>query len=245
LAPINQPTDLISIIQGFRRELDELRRTVGLSSATINRGGLSLLNDAFLKMVSAAGIQIAYLGPDPDIPGTQCIILRRTDGSTVLYTYTHAPSGNQFWALTDKNGRILASDDAASGIGLARPWLSVPMYPLFSQAASSTFGYPTIDAATIAAEKTLWKGRIPLVSHPKIEISGIWGQASGSNAATYRLTLNGTEMGTWTPGFEESRRTFDITSKIDQSNADLQVKVSATGTGLVAAGLFGVWMRQT
>jgi hypothetical protein len=227
----------------LRREITELRSAQSAQATTIGKGGLRIKDGGSFQVRSASNVQVVYLGPD--VNGVQYVAFRRNDGSTVLYTYSIV-GGNQYWALTDKTTRILVSDDAASGVGLARPWLSVPMYPSFTQAASSTFSYPSVTVAQIATETTLWEGRIPLVSHPKIEVSGVWGQASGTNSSTYRLVVAGESHGTWpSTTIENSSKVFDVAAKIDQTNVPIQLRASATGTGAVAAGLFGLWLRQT
>lgn len=50
------------------------------------------------------------------------VIIRRPSGSLVFWTYGQGGS-DSFWALYDKGGRIIFSDDAASGKGIATPWL--------------------------------------------------------------------------------------------------------------------------
>jgi hypothetical protein len=244
MAPTNLPEDEGSRMRRLERELKALRDRVGLSSATIRQGGLTLLDDAFLRVVDDNGVEIVYLGPDSQ--GRQIIRIRREGGSDVMWTgFTLA--GNQFWRLTDRfNNRELFSDDTESG-GIARPWLPVPMYALYSMAASSTYGYMNIAAGSIASETVLWEGRIPLVSHPRLSVSGIWGQASGSNSATYKLKLNGTQVGTWSTGALENseKGPFNIASYLDQTNVVAQLTVQASGTGQVGAQVFGCWLRQT
>ncbi|MGH3859777.1 hypothetical protein [Actinokineospora sp.] len=245
MAPINQPADLLSQVQDLRRQLDELRRTVGLSSATINRGGLSLLNDAFLKMINGSGVQVLYFGPDES--GRQIIRIRRDGGSDVLWT-GFTGNGNQFWRLTDRFGnRELFSDDTENG-GIARPWLSVPMVPRFSMAASSVWGYMNLDAAALASETVLWVGRIPLVAHSYLNITGVWGRASGTPDTTYRVRLNGTQVGSWAVtgnAIEDLRGPWLISSFLDQSNVKVEVTAVATGAGAVACEVQGVGLRQT
>lgn len=242
MAPINQPADLLSQVQDLRRQLDELRRTVGLSSATINRGGLSLLNDAFLKMVNSTGVQVLYFGPDES--GRQIIRIRREGGSDVLWT-GFTVNGNQFWRLTDRFGnRELFSDDTENG-GIGRPWFSIPMTPLFSM--SGVWSYWNLPVASVTSETTLWKGRIPLVAHSHLSISGLWGAASGTNSSTYRVRLNGTEVGTWSATTLEnsSKGPWNIASYLDQQQVEVDVSIVATGTGNVACDTRGLTMRQT
>lgn len=236
--------NLLDRIKRLERTVAEQFKKVGLSSARIDTGGLTLTNDAFFRMVDDLGVEIVYFGPDE--LGRQIIRIRREGGSDIFWTgFTLA--GNQFWRLTDRfTNRELFSDDTENG-GIARPWLSVPMFALFSMAASSVYAYMNVPIATIASETLLWEGRIPLVSHPRLSISGIWGQAAGTNTSTYNLYVGGTLVGTWNSTSLEngSHGPFDIDAKLDQSNTVVQLKAVASGTGLVAAQVLGCWLRQT
>lgn len=198
MGQVNQPSNVLDQIRELRREVAEVRKAIGLTSATIERGGLTLLNDAFLRMVDDNEIEILYAGPDDQ--GRQIMRLRREGGGLVLYTYSHT-NGIQFWALTDRTGRIIVSDDAETGAGLARPWLPVILYRLFLPGTDlgDDFGYSNLPIANLGGETGLWEGRAS-ISHPKIEIDGVWGQATGTNNATYRLKVAGTTVGTWSTG---------------------------------------------
>ncbi|HVK21383.1 MAG TPA: hypothetical protein VM677_08485 [Actinokineospora sp.] len=118
---VNLPTNIIDRLVRLERGLEAVKKAAGLASAIIRRGGLSLLDDAFLKMVSSADVQILYIGPDGG--GRQVVAIKRDNGSDILYTYA-ALGGNQYWALTDNGSRVIVSDDAISGEGLARPYLA-------------------------------------------------------------------------------------------------------------------------
>lgn len=249
MGQVNQPADIITKLADLERQIDELRRSVGLSSATISRGGLTIKNDAFFEMISASGQVVAYIGPSATA-GHQTIQLRRSDGTLVLDTQVDVASGLDYWAMWDRNNQILVADDVQSGHGLARPYLSIPMYQLFTTnvALGSVVAYNTVDATAIATEKALWEGRIPLGSHPRISIDGVWGQGSGSNNTTFKLYVAGTSVGTWTENgaLETARKgPFDITSVIGSESVSVQLKAVSSGTGVVAAQVFGCYLRQS
>ncbi|MEO6089547.1 MAG: hypothetical protein ABIQ18_41215 [Umezawaea sp.] len=243
MGQVNTTSNLFERIKNVERRVNEVYKKVGLASATITKGGLTLLQDAFLRMADDLGVEVLYVGPDS--LGRQIFRIRREGGSTVFYT-AFTTGGDQFWRLTDRFSRELFSDDTTTG-GMARPYLSVPMVPLFSMAASSLYGYMNIAASTIATEQTIWEGRIPLVSHPFISVAGIWGQASGSNTSTYRLKISGTEVGSWSATTLENanKGPFNISSKLDQVAPVIQLTATASGTGQVGAMVYGCWLRQT
>lgn len=244
MGQINLPDNWIDEKRDLQRQIDELRAAFGLASALISRGGLRITNDAFFEMLSSAGVEIVYIGPSATA-GHQTFAFRRSDGSPVFTIQLDVTSGTDFWALWDRSGQIVVSDDVQSGHGLARPWLSVPLYPQFTPTLSP--GYWAISSTNITTEKVLWEGRIPLVSHPKISVDGVWGQASGSNSSTYKLYVNGTVVGTWseTTVTTALRGPYDVSSFHDQQNAAIQVRATATGTGDVAAQVLSCYLRQT
>lgn len=123
MGQVNQPSNLLDRIIRVEKRVEEIWKKVGLASAVIRRGGLTLLDDAFIRMVDDNGDEIVYIGPDNE--GKQIIRIRREGGADVLYTYT--AGGRQFWALTDNTRQIVFSDDAVSGQGIARPWIPIPV----------------------------------------------------------------------------------------------------------------------
>lgn len=245
MGQVNQPSNVLDQIRDLRRELAEIRKAIGLTSATIQRGGLTFLQDAFLRMVDDNGVEILYAGPDSE--GRQIVRLRREGGGEVLYTYTIA-NGQQFWALTDRTGRILISDDAETGAGLARPWLPIVLYPRFQPDGppASPFGYANLPVTNLVGETIMWE-TFASISHPKIAIVGIWGQASGANTGTFRLKIQGTTVGSWTTGPLEFsfKGPFDVTPFIGQDQAIIDVTLSGSGTGNIACQVAGCYLRQS
>jgi hypothetical protein len=119
---VNQTGDIVSRIINLERYVEKIRKLAGNTSSIISRGGLTLLNNSFIKMVSAADVQILYIGPDGG--GRQIIRIKRDSGADVLYTYDVA--GVQYWALTDNASTVVVSDDAVAEQGLARPYIPLP-----------------------------------------------------------------------------------------------------------------------
>ncbi|SMD24209.1 hypothetical protein [Lentzea albidocapillata] len=117
------PSNIVDRIKRLEQRVTEVYKKVGLSSAVIRKGGLTLLDDAFFRMVDDNGVEIMYFGPDSE--GRQVALLRREGGAPVLYTYFAGP-GQQYWALTDGAQNQVVADDAFSGQGLARPYLPLP-----------------------------------------------------------------------------------------------------------------------
>jgi hypothetical protein len=245
MARVHQRADLLTELADIKRRLRVVEGTNGLNSAKITQGGLTIENDAYFQMISPAGVFIVYIGPDG--LGGQTLQIRRADGTLVLDTQRDVASGHDFWAFWDRAGHIVLSDDVQAGKGLAKPWLSVPMNPLFSMTANTVWSYMNLPVASVTTETTLWEGRIPLATHPKIQVNGIWGTASGSNTSTYKLYVDGTAVGTWSEtGIDAGvKGPFDITSVYDRTDLVVQVRVTASGTGNVACHVHNIAMRQS
>lgn len=251
MGQVNQPSNLLDRIKRAEQQIQRLWKSVGLASATISRGGLTLLQDAFLRMVDDNDTEILYMGPDVD--GKQIIRLRRESGAPVLSTY-FTNGTTQFWALYDNTGRIIASDDALSGVGLARPWLPVPLYRHFVPRTITThtdglgevYGYSTIDATKIGAEVVLWDG-FASISHPWISVVGVWGRALGTPNVTYRLKVGGTEVGSWSPtGLETSQKgPFDVSAQVGDDWTTVTLTAATSGTGVIACQVLGCYLHQT
>jgi hypothetical protein len=242
--PVPQPNQRFEQdIAQLRRELEELQRRT-LYSAAIGAGGLRIHNGGSITMESAAGVQVLYVGPDSN--GVQTFELRRDNGSLVMGLYTNG--AQQYWALYDRAGTAWVADDSVTGVGLARPWLPVVLYKLYDSGVTAPYAYGNLPASQITTETILWSGRIPSVTHPRIEIDGVWGQASGANNTTFRLKVQGVTVGTWTQNgtFSVSRKgPYDVTPYINASFASVEVTAIATGTGNVACQVLGCAQRQS
>ncbi|MGW5647511.1 hypothetical protein [Saccharopolyspora sp. NPDC003762] len=251
MGQVNQPSNLLDRIKRAEQQIQRLWKSVGLASATISRGGLTLLQDAFLRMVDDNNTEILYFGPDTD--GRQIMRIRREDGSRVMFTGKSA-GGRDYWALADSTGRIVVSDDAASGVGLARPWLPVPLYQQFVPRTITThtdgngevYAYATIDVSQVGSEKTLWEGRAS-VSHPYISVDGVWGRALGTPTITYRLKVGGVEVGSWTGTALEvaTKGPFDVSAQVGADWVPVTLTATTSGTGVLACQVLGCYLHQT
>lgn len=246
---VNQPSNLIDRVIALERELAAVRKKVGLSSAVISRGGLTLLDDSYIKVIDSDGVEILYIGPDAE--GTQRFVLRREGGAPLMYTAGAAHFGRDYWAMTDSTGRVIVSDDAETGVGLSRPWLPVLLYPKFSTHTYSpnptlgeTYMYMNIDTGRVPAETVLWEGRA-CVSHPWVYVDGVWGAAVDTPNATYRLKFDGVEVGTWTlNGTLVSSREgrFDVAQFVGRDWVNVSLTATASGTGAIACQVLGCYL---
>jgi hypothetical protein len=182
-----------------------------------------------------------------------------TNENTILVAGTEIPNvpfinaagmialapGDNVALLRYKSTLFILGKVVLPGSVFAQPQWPVILYPQFtSTVTGGAIGYAQVVAGTLAS----WEGRI-LPTLPKIEIDGIWGQASGSNTVTYELQLGGQTYGTWTTSgaLEVARHgPFDISDRIGQDWLKVELKItSSTGTGQVAFQPLGVYFRQT
>lgn len=249
--------DIMRRLRQLEAELREMRSSRRLESSTIGAGGLTVKGEGGVTvenggdLVVEDGGQFLALHPSGTAMltmyqaenGKYEISIRRDDGSAAFQTITNA-QGEQFWTLWDRDDRLLMSDDSVGGKGLARPWLPIFLYQQFPQPTG--VGYAHLDASLITTEQTVWDGRA-VISHPKITIDGVWGQASGSNNSSYRLEVNGETVGSWNVGtlIVAQRGPYDVSDHVGSDFAPVKLFASATGTGAVAAQVLGCYLRQS
>jgi hypothetical protein len=203
-------------------------------------GGVLIEAGGALEVMHETGARLLRIWRHPD-DGRYRLELRRDNGKHVLYTQVHAASGRQFWALCDGEGNILVSDSAEFGVGLARPWIPVVLYPRFlpSAPAAGVDGSWAISTSAITSEKTLWEGRAT-IDHPLLTVDGHWGHASGSGPITYNLYVAGEQVGTWT----EDAQTIAQRGPFDVSKWVLSDWRVVTITAIAAGGATGLALCQ-
>lgn len=222
MGQVNLPTNLIDRIVKLERLVEAIRKLAGNTSSIISRGGLTLLENSFLKMVSAAGVEILYIGPDGG--GRQIIRIRRDSGADVLYTYDVA--GVQYWALTDNASTVVASDDAVSGQGLARPYIPLP---------HKVTDWNVLPKTSSASFTTLDEIRY-FKQHPKVNMAIRHGASVGSTGE-WRVLQDGVvkASGSIAAVLDVAFASFTVTgSHMSPLNLDVQARV-VSGGGQVTA----------
>lgn len=232
-------------IRDLEAQIEELRAARSGEAMSVGSGGITINDDGFLRMVDDNEKLVVYFGPDD--AGRQVIRLQREGGKLVLYTGW--AGSTQFWALTDREGRVSFSDDALAGKGLARPWLPVYLTPTYvpSTPAVGVTGTWCLDSTQVATEVGLWEGRAS-ITHPWIQVDGVWGHATGSGTVTYRLKVNGTQVGTWTAtsGVVSRQGPFSVANWVGYDWSPVTVTAEqATGSGAVRCHVLGCYLTQS
>lgn len=153
--------------------------------------------------------------------------------------------GDPIAVLQYKNSYFILGRIVTLASQIIEPQFPVPMYAMFqSSVALGSAGYSTLPAGTLSS----WEGRVR-PAQPKIEVDGIWGQASGANTTVYSMRLGGEEVGFWSVagGLEVARHgPFDVARFVGQDWLKIEITLTvSSGTGQVAFQPLGVYFRQT
>jgi hypothetical protein len=112
MGQINLPSNLLDRIKRAEQQISDLWKSVGLSSASIAAGGLTLLNSAYLKMLGATGNELLYIGPDG--AGHQVVRIKDAAGNILFGSISGATSAGNRVAINPNpsgNPRIELHDD--------------------------------------------------------------------------------------------------------------------------------------
>ncbi|WP_027945953.1 hypothetical protein [Amycolatopsis taiwanensis] len=114
MGQVNQPSNLLDRIKAVEQQVSKIWKSLGLASATIAAGGLTLLNNAFLKMLGAAGNELLYVGPDDS--GRQVVRIRDANGNIIFGSVSGGTSGQRVAINPEPTSlpRIDIYDDATS-----------------------------------------------------------------------------------------------------------------------------------
>ncbi|MFB9687714.1 hypothetical protein [Amycolatopsis plumensis] len=113
MGQISLPTNILDRLKRVENQISRLWKAVGLSSATIAAGGLTLLNNAFLKMLGPTDNEILYIGPD----GPNQVIRIRDGAGNIIFASVSGGGASQRVAINPNPGgpaRIEFYDDASS-----------------------------------------------------------------------------------------------------------------------------------
>lgn len=176
----------------LERRLAELEREVRLlraarraESTSINQGSL-VVQGGSIQLLRDDGTLVAYFGPVVLPGGTPSagVILNRHGGEQ--YFVLAGDPGAQFWALEDEAGNIVMSDDAASGQGLATPYIPLNSFPtrvLLTMGGQVTTNLAFEPLWTIQGHK----------QHPRLR-AGVW-VATTDTTTTAEIRLRNADTG--------------------------------------------------
>jgi hypothetical protein len=234
----------------LERQVKELRAARRLETASVGAGGLRIVEGGRFAMDTPAGVRMIDVGKiddgrfnHADGRPQQAQFMRREDGSLMFGCFAYPPSGEtQAWTFYDRTGNVILAEDTASGQGLARPALPLPMWPSYA----CGWDYWPRNSGTTMQE--LWTGLI-YKQQPKVVV--VVNAAMDTSGATglLELKINGVVQGSpQTVVFSVDPFTFgpftipgDHMSQVD---IVLQGRRS-TGTGTIRASIHSAYTTGT
>lgn len=146
-------------------------------------GGTLTISGGSLVMNDETGsIGLLYFGPNA--AGNPAWFFSFDDGE--LAGGLFGDPGSTYWAWIDRQGHDLVASDGATGVGLARPYLNIPMVP--SAEAQHQSGGPFWPATDSAAYVELMHG-FTTVWNPRIAFG--MGTAASGGATEWELRISG------------------------------------------------------
>lgn len=181
------PKDFFEVIRKIaREEAAKSYRSGANRNSSIGSGGTFVIQGGRLQLIADDGHTIFYVGPlgqrQQDGSDQQGFELIRADGSVVLAMYDAQPGQTVRQALNwyDRTGNPVIADDTNGGVGLARPWLPMPL-PVSTDITS----WPKTSATTW----TEVARSLPYEQHPVI----VW-QGDAYSAGTAEVQLQITDL---------------------------------------------------
>lgn len=242
MAPVPEERTLLTEIAELKRRLRELEGRTQ-ENVTISKGGLTVSGTGGVRVLDAEGDQTFFVGglesqwtrPDGQ-PQSATVISDDNDNWRIAVWDPNPLSGGyqQEVRIWDALGLDAFVTDPAGGI--AKPWTPIPMYSRYVPPAGPALTYTHIPVAQLATVQNVWEGSIDQVVSPRIQITGTWGAAVGTNTSTYTLQVNSVTVGTWTATAIEStaRGPYDISQLLGYQGVPVRLLVSSTGSGNAA-----------
>jgi hypothetical protein len=165
--------------------------SIGGEGLTVSDGGKLTINGGELNLLSEDGVVIAHWGP------TTC-----GDGTSPGWQFSY-PNGrpaflmggqaeNPAIVVYDLAGNYVVSTDAASGQGLARPYISYKMVPTF-EAETSGSGPGSMWPSTASTDYVRVMQGSNSIWHPKANYA-VDTATTGGGTVDWRLTFEGTTV---------------------------------------------------
>lgn len=175
-----------------------------------------------------------YFGADTD--GEPLTLLFYGDASS---TRALQIANRNWFSIRDPDGHIIFENDAASGVGLGRPYLNYHLAPTTNAVINGTVFVPSTTSASYVA---LYEGR-PHVWHPKVSYDiGI----SATGVTDWRIVANGTVVFTGSPSASGD---FNIpgwgTTVLPGHVVTFEIQVRNTGGGFTRTMVRRFEGRQT
>jgi hypothetical protein len=167
-----------------------------LRNASISGGaGLTIADGGkfraeYPKDVATSGQPLFYLGRIVDAVTGEYLgtgmLLQAPDGTDMMTVRTDAKFGTTMHNVCDSGGRIIVSNDAATGQGLARPYVPAGFY----RQRYADWSVQT----TAGAWEGLWKGEI-VKQHPRLSVAVQVSTTASDTTGEVRVLVDGAQLG--------------------------------------------------
>lgn len=199
--------DLQRRLAAVEQQLRNLTSGRRLEDASIGARGLRLLDGGTLTIFGGAirmtdetgSVGLLYFGPDA--LGNPGWFFSFDDGE--LAGGLGGNPGSTYWFWQDRQGHNLIASDGETGVGLAQPYLNIPMVP--SQGTSVGTGGPFWpEFVNSSFQEVMY--RITTLWHPRIAVGVNTNTTSGN--VEWQLRIDGVTIGS---GTNDGSGTFAIT----------------------------------
>lgn len=184
----------------WRREIDDLKRQIlalktalTLQSSSVGAGGMRVnggrvtIDGGSFRVIDENGTDIVFFG---ELSNGSIGWTFRYDDGRALFNRQGLP-GQQFWGFWDQSDNIVLSNDAATGVGLARPWLPYHLIVTENAEQGSSYMWPS---TTVSTAGTHLLGAVVPIQHPRIRIGGnVLTDGGGTGHWRLRLRLGGVD----------------------------------------------------
>jgi hypothetical protein len=250
--PNSNSNPVVVKLSDIERAMKNLTNKSLRSISVTNDNGTTLFSITNSGFVDVSGNPIVSLTLNDPISGTP--IISQSPATQVINPDGTITGTNWFWRMDDQAGFRLIATDGLTGVGLALPFIPVPMAMKWNGGPFQTatqVGSASMLASSIVANTPLWEGRIGYTSHPVISVDGLWGDIDNVLITPVYQFVVGSQTFTWNAAGGQlfGLHKFDISSQIGQT--DLQVRLSvtntggATGTDRIACQVLGTHLRQS
>jgi hypothetical protein len=223
------------------------------------------------ELVTALAAQIGAASESGDLRFHQGLVLAwnsTTGANTIRIAGSDIPNvpvltsaglvslavGDPVMVLRYKSKYFIVGRVAGVDSGLVQPQWPIVVYPAFVPVGAPG---TNVNAFSVnSGVTTYWEGRAR-ISHPKIEVDGVWGNASGVGTNVYQLIVDNVVVGQWTTtgGLVVNHGSvlaglttggFDVSNYLGRDWIGIKVVLSSNGsTGQVLFQVLGVFFRQT
>ncbi|WFE45296.1 hypothetical protein [Verrucosispora sp. WMMD1129] len=181
------PGDIMRRLRELEKLVEQLTAGRRLEAASIGSGGVTVKDGGAIRVVDEDGTYLLWTGLLSN--GVRGTVMRRAGGGLAIATYGTGVAGDTgFVAMYDLADQYIVTDDVASGRGLARPYIPVPMGDVTPPTATTT----SADFVDLSAG--LWPAQ-----HPVLRAYVLVRSSDGSTTGEVRLVVDGEQVGDVVP----------------------------------------------